>query len=217
MKIVIHQFPASCSRVTMTALEEIGLDYEERCVNIRIAQQKSADYLAMNPKGKVPTVIVDGTVMTENAAILAFLDARFPQAKLLPRTGDPVIDNRGLIDLIWVASTIHPIVRQVRMPIKLTTGDPSGVKADGMAKMADECDRLAARIGDRWWYGNDWSILDTYLYWAYSTAELGGFSLADYPVLVAHAERVRARPSFQRVLARETAMVEREAIPDVKL
>ena len=201
----------------MIALEEAGLDYEDRCVNIRIAQQKSPEYLAMNPKGKVPTVIVDGTVMTENAAILAFLDAQFPQAGLLPRTGDPVIDYRGLIDLIWVASTIHPIVRQVRMPVKLTTGDPSGVKADGMAKFADECSKLEARIGDRWWYGDSWSILDTYLYWAYSTAEVGGFVLTNYPILVSHGERVRARPSFQRALVREIAMVEREAIPDVRL
>lgn len=217
MDIVIYQFPASCSRVTMTALEEIGLSYEDRCVNIRIAQQKSPEYLTMNPKGKVPTVIVDGTVMTENAAILAFLDGQHPEANLLPRTDNPVFDNRGLIDLVWVSSTIHPIVRQVRMPVKLTSGDPSGVKADGMTKFADECAKLAARIGDGWWYGDDWSILDTYLYWAYSTAEVGGFGLANYPLLLAHAKRVRARPSFQRVLAKETAMVEREGIPDVRL
>lgn len=217
MDIVIYQYPAACSRVTMTALEEIGLNYEDRCVNISSAQQKSAEYLAMNPKGKVPTVIVDGTVMTENAAILAFLDAQYPQACLLPRSGDAVFDNRGLIDLVWVSSTVHPIVRQVRMPVKWTTGDPSGVKADGMAKFADECAKLSARIGDGWWYGNDWSILDTYVYWAYSTAEKGGFVLSDYPVLTAHGERVRARPSFQRVFAREAAMVEREALLNVVL
>ena len=217
MQITIYPFPASCSRVTMTALEEIGLDYDERCVNIRKAEQKSPDYLALNPKGKVPSMRVDGTLMTENAAMLAFLDRQFPSARLLPRCGDPVKDNQGLIDLVWCSSTIHPNVRQVRMPVKLTTGDPAGVKEDGMAKFAAECAVMAKRIGSNWWYRDEWSIIDTYLYWAYSTAEKGGFPLANYPELVDHALRVRACPSFQRVLSREAAMVEKYAITDVEL
>lgn len=217
MDIVLYQFPASCSRVTMTALEEIGIPFEDRCVNIRESEQKSASYVAINPKAKLPAMVVDGTVMTENAAMLAFLDSRFPEARLLPRTGDAVTDHRGLIDLVWVASTLHPIVRQVRMPVKLTQGDPSGVKADGLAKFAEECGKLSTRIGDGWWYGDEWSIVDTYLYWAYSTAQAGGFPLSDYPRLVEHARRVRERPSFQRALAREKAAVERFAIADVRL
>ncbi len=217
MDIVVHQFPGACSRVTMTALEEVGLAFEDRCVNIRNAAQKTPEYLAMNPKGKIPTVVVDGTVMTENAAIVAFFDALHPQARLLPRTGDPLADAQGLIDLVWVSSTIHPIVRQVRMPMKLTTGDTAGVKADGVAKMTEECSKLEARIGDGWWYGDQWSILDTYLYWAYSTAEKGGFDLIAFPGLVAHAKRVRARPSFQRALARELAAAKREGIDDAQL
>ena len=217
MKVTIYPFPASCSRVTMTALEEIGLEYDDRCVNIRKAEQKSPEYLALNPKGKVPSMVVDGTLMTENAAMLAFLDQQFPEAQLLPHTGDPVRDNQGLIDLVWCSGTIHPNVRQVRMPIKLTTGDPAGVREDGLAKFAIECERIAAQIGSDWWYGEVWSIIDTYLYWAYSTAEKCGFPLADYPRLVTHAQRVRARPSFQRVLVREAAMVEKYAIPDVDL
>ena len=218
MNVVIHQYPGACSRVTMTALEEAGLSFEDHCVNMQTSQQKSPEYLAMNPKGKVPTVIVDDTVMTENAAIIAFLDAQYPQARLLPKTGDPVTDNRGLIDLVWCSSTIHPIVRQVRMPMKWTTSDDTaGIRADGIAKMADECARLSARIGDGWWYGDTWSIVDTYLYWAYSTAEKGGFPLGDFPVLLGHTERVRARPSFQRALAREQAAVERHAIPNMQL
>lgn len=217
MDITIHQFPGACSRVTMTALEEIGLEFRDVCVNMRTSQQKSPEYLALNPKGKVPTVIADGTVMTENAAILAFLDQQYPAAKLLPRTGDPLIDARGLIDLVWVSSAIHPMVRQVRMPVRWTTGDPGGVKADGMAKMAHECALMSARIGVGWWYGGVWSIVDDYLNWAYTTAEKGGFPLADYPVLVAHGARVRARPSSRRALAREATMVEREALSDVVL
>lgn len=218
MEIVIYQYPGACSRVTMTALEECGLKFEDRCVDLAGGQQKSPDYLAINPKGKAPALLVDGTLMTENAAILAFLDAQFPGARLLPKSGDPVTDARGLIDCVWCSSTIHPIVRQVRNPMRWTTDEyTAGIKADGMAKMANEAAKMSNRIGEDWWYGGAWSIVDTYVYWAYSTAEKGGFPLAEYPVLLAHAERVRERPSFQRALARERAAVDREGLGDLML
>ena len=217
MSIILFPYPGACSRVTMDALETIGLAYEDRCVDISKGAQKAPDYLALNPKGKVPAMVFEGTTLTENAAMLHFLDQRFPQAGLLPRIGDPLADLRGLIDLVWCSSTIHPIVRQCRMPMKWTKGDPAGVHEDGLEKMAAEAEAMAARIGDGWWYGDAWSIIDTYLYWAYSTAEKGGFAVKNHPVLAGHAERVRARPAFQRVLAREATMVERHAIAGVVL
>ena len=217
MQIILYQFPAACSRVTMAALEEIGLDYEERCVNFRKEAQKSGDYLRVNPKAKVPALVVDGRVMTENPAIIAFLDRLHPEAALLPRSEDPVAANEGLSDLVWCGATLHPMVRQVRAPSKVTVGDPAGVHADGLAKFAVEASKMADRIGRSWWYGDAWSIVDTYLYWAYSTAEKGGFPLTDYPGLLDHASRVRARPALQRVLARERASLEREGITDVEL
>ena len=91
--------------------------------------------------------------------------------------------------------------------------NPQGVRADGRAKFALNCNYIASRVADGWWYGADWSIVDTYVYWAYSTAALGGFPLGDYPVLAGHAARVRARPSFQRALRRELDAVERERLP----
>lgn len=217
MNIVLYPYPAACSRVTMDALETAGLEYEDRCVNISASAQKTPEYLAINPKGKVPTIVIDGTMMTENAAIIDFIHRQCPEARLLPRTGDPLADNQGLIDLVWCSGTIHPIVRQVRAPFKWTKGDPDGVHADGIEKFAIECERMSNQIGDDWWYGAEWSIIDTYVYWAYSTAEKGGFCVDDYPALVEHARRVRARPEFQRVLAREQAMVAEFAIPDIDL
>ena len=83
-----------------------------------------------------------------------------------------------------------------------------------MNKFAKNCDYICERIaGDGWWYGAEWSILDTYVYWTYSTAEKGGFPLDRYPNLRAHGERVRARPSFQKTLARELAAVQRDSLP----
>jgi glutathione S-transferase len=218
MIITLYQFPAACSRVTMTALEEIGVPFDTVCVNIRTGSQTKPEYLAINPKGKVPAISIDGQIMTENAAILWMLHTMNPQVGLLPTLSGPTGAYKGLTDLSWCSGTIHPMVRQVRMPVKLTTGEPSGVREDGINKLRVECERVVGRVGNGgWWYGDTWSIIDTYLYWGYSTARKGSFPLEEFPALLDHAERVRARPSFQRVLAREQAAVQEHAITDVEL
>jgi glutathione S-transferase len=210
---ILFHFPGACSRVTMNALEEIGLPYEDRAVNIMAGSQKSPEYLAINTKGKVPALQIDGRVHTENAAILYFLNDRYPHAQLLPKAGDGVETNECLEDLVWCSSTIHPMVRQVRMPIRFTDGDPSGVKAHGLQHLPRVLDQVSDRVrNDRWWYGDRWSILDVYLYWNYSTAASGGLDLSRWPALVSHGKRVRSRPSFIRALARETAALEANGI-----
>lgn len=217
MTITLYHFPAACSRVTMNALEEIGLEFEDVCVNLPQGAQKRADYLALNAKGKVPTLVIDGKVLTENAAILWTLHELHPSGGVFPQTSDLMREHGFRSDLAWCSGTMHPEVRQVRMPMKWTTGETDGVRADGIAKLSIEAERISARVKDNWWYGDGWTIVDTYIYWGFSTAKKGGFPLEDFPVLLDHAERVRARPSFQKVLAREKAALRREGIADVVL
>jgi glutathione S-transferase len=213
-KIALYMYPASCSRVTLSALEEIGVEYEDRPVNLGGGAQFGVEYLALNRKSKVPMLDVGGKTLTENAAILAYLDRAYPAAALLPHSEDLLEATRGLSDLVWCSSTLHPMVRQVRAPQKWTTGDPTDIRIDGIQKFGKECAYISQRVaGEGWWYGKHWSIIDVYVYWAYSTAAVGGFPLRDYPQLLAHTERVRGRASFQRALAREVAAVKRAGLP----
>jgi glutathione S-transferase len=202
---VLYFCPGACSRVTLNALEEIGADFEARAVDIFRGEQRAPAYLAVNPKGKVPALQVENQLLTENAAILYYLHSRFHQAGLLPESSALPL-NAGLEDLVWCSSTLHPLVRQIRMPVRYTLGDPEAVNSKGMEELRPLIEMIAQRISGRWWYGNQWSILDVYLYWCYSTAASAG---AQLPAgLVEHGERVRARPSFQRALDREMAVVE---------
>jgi glutathione S-transferase len=202
---VLYFCPGACSRVTLNALEEIGAPFEARAVDIFRGEQRAPAYLAVNPKGKVPALQVADQTLTENAAILYYLNSRFQQGGLLP---DPAALplNAGLEDLVWCSSVVHPLVRQIRMPIRYTLGDAEAVKSKGVEEIRPLLGNVAQRIGGRWWYGDQWSILDVYLYWCYSTAASAGLELP--AALVEHGERVRARPSFQRALNREMAAVE---------
>jgi glutathione S-transferase len=203
--LVLYFCPGACSRITLNALEEIGVEFETRAVDIFRGEQRAPAYLAVNPKGKVPALQVADQLLTENAAILYYLHSQFQQAGLLPDPASLPL-NAGLADLVWCSSALHPLVRQIRMPIRYTVGDPEAVKGKGIEEIRPLLENIGQRIGGRWWYGDRWSILDVYLYWCYSTAASAGLELP--PALAQHGERVRARPSFQRALNREKAEVE---------
>ena len=209
--LTLFHFPGACSRVTLNALEEIGLSYEDRPVDISSGEQRQPSYLTVNPKGKVPALRIGEHVLAENAAIVHYLHVRHPSARLLPGPAEEPAPNAALEDLVWCSSTLHVLVRQIRMPIRFTGTAPEGVRAAGINGLTPIVERIAQRLADRWWYGADWSILDVYLYWNYSTAASAGFALP--AALEDHARRVRERPSFQRALAREQAALERLGVP----
>lgn len=216
MDLTLYFFPGACSRVTMTALEAIGTIYNDRLVNIRADEQKSPEYQRVNTKGKVPALAIDGTILTENAAILVFLDRHFPDAGLLPHSADPLRDIEPWSDLLWCSSTLHPAMRQIRAPDKYTVGDTTDVKADGMRKFAAECARIADGVDKRWWYGDRWSVIDIYLFWLCNVAEKGGFPLRAYPAIVDHAARVRNLAPLRRALERERAAAERHGLDGIQ-
>ena len=206
MKLKLYYCPGTCANVTMNALEEAGLEYDGQFVNIGKGEQKSPEYLAIHPDGKVPALEVDDQVLTENPSILMFLHGMAPEAKLLPDVETPTERARQVSDLVWCSATAHPMVRQIRMPIRFTDGDPSGVQAKGHEYLHGVCARIDARLdGNDWWYGADWSIVDVYLRWLMTTAASAGFDVQKYPNVVDLVERVQQRPSFERAQARESA------------
>lgn len=213
MAIKLFHFPGACSRVTMHALEELGVEYDDHFVNLFAGEHKKPEYLAVNQQGKVPALAIDDQVLTENSAILWTLHSHFGGDRLFPENPATALASHPYrSDLAWCSATFHPMVRQVRMPVRFTSGDQDGVRADGIDKLNHECEHIAARIGGGWWYGDRWSILDTYVFWGLETARTGGFALDRFPALVAHAERLLALPAMQRALAREKAALDRAGV-----
>src|SRR4051812_15900416 len=84
MKLVLHHAPRACSMVTLMTLYEAGADFELRPINTRSGVTRSAKYLRMNHKGKVPALDIDARTLTENIAILAWIAKAFPAKKLMP-------------------------------------------------------------------------------------------------------------------------------------
>ncbi|CAM4187496.1 Glutathione S-transferase [Novosphingobium lubricantis] len=204
-ELALFHFPGACSRVTMTALEMTGAAFADRFVDIMAGEQMSSGYKAINPRGKVPALLVDGELLTENVAILTWLANRFPEAGLLPHAGSDWERAQQLADLVWISATLHPYVRANKMPIRWTVGDEAPVRERGRQLLAPALAQLEAHLeANDWWY-DDISIIDVYLYWCYTTAESGQFPLGAFPNIANHRQRIEAFPPFKRALVREAA------------
>ena len=212
-RFTLYHMPRACSFVTMNAMEEAGIEYELFAVNIFKKEQKTAEYLKLNPEGKVPTLVVDGVPLNENASILLHLNAIAPNASLLPGEAGSIERAKAMSALIWCSSTLHPSVRMVRMPIRFTDGDASGVEAKGHEMVVATLQRSNERLSERdFWFGDTWSIVDVYFQWCVQIAVSGGVSLDSYRRVIAHRDRVEARPSFERASIRQEKLVEQAGI-----
>ena len=109
----LYYSPGACSLASHMALEEAGADYEPVRINFAEAQQRSPEYLRINPKGRVPALAEGDRVVTENPAILRYVARLYPQAKLWPE--DPYAEARCTEWLAFISSTVHPAYAHVSL------------------------------------------------------------------------------------------------------
>lgn len=185
--LTLYFAPGASSMAVHIALHEIGARFEGKPMSFKNGGLRSPCYLALNPEGKVPTLLVDGHPLTEVAAILYYLARRFPDAALLPRD-DFAADARALSWMSFIASTLHP-ARKLGLDY-----------ARQVYAIADR------RLGDGWALGA-YSIADIHLfrlYWRLANSLKP--SPQEFPNLTAHYARMMARPAVQRTIAIESAI-----------
>ncbi|NIB43431.1 glutathione S-transferase family protein [Pseudomaricurvus alkylphenolicus] len=201
-EIVLYMAPGTCARVTAIALEELGLEYETRVVRFLKGEHKSPHFKQYNPKGKVPCLVYQGEALTENVAILYFLNQR--HGGLLPEVGT-MEQAKQIADLCFCGTTLHPLVTRIRMPHFFAGEEGAGaVREIGSNAMDEYFQLIESRLNTRsWWYGDDWSAMDAYLYWCFWRVEGAGYDVSRFPAFVGHARRMEDRPAVRRALARE--------------
>jgi glutathione S-transferase len=180
--LTLYLSPGSSSMATHIALHEIGVDFERRWVSFAKREQFAPEYLALNPEGKVPTLLVDERPITEVAATLYYLAKRFPAAGLWPESGLEA-EAQVVSWMSFIASTIHP-ARRI-----------------GVERWREVFGIAERRLANREWAVGRYSIADIHLfrlYWRFvdslkpAPPEFSGLS--------AHYDRMMARPAVQRTL-----------------
>lgn len=181
--LTLYYSAGTSSLAAHIALHEVGATFETRAVSVPRKETRLPEFLAVNPVGKVPVLMVDGKPLTEVAGILFYIARTYPAAGLLP-AGDIEAEAQAISWMSYVASTIHPALRQ-------------GVaEARELYAVADK------RLGDRKWIlGDRYSIADIHLfrvYWRFR--DQLERQPGDFPALEAHHARMLERPAVKKTL-----------------
>lgn len=185
--LTLYLSPGASSMAVHIALNEIGVPFEIRSLSFARKEHRGAKFRAINPEGKVPTLLIDGRVLTEVLAILFYLARHYPEAALLP--DDIEQQAQALSWMSFIAATVHP-ARQQGM--------------DHARKIYALADR---KLGKDDWILGTYSIADIHLfrlYWRFFNSLKP--DRAEFPHLSALYDRMMARPAVQRTIATETAI-----------
>ncbi|HEY8572579.1 glutathione S-transferase family protein [Phenylobacterium sp.] len=196
----------SCSLASLIALEEAGADYEVVRMSTAAGDQRAPEYLAVNPKGRVPALVTERGVLTENVAILAYVAQAYPEARLAPEDPWGFAQMQALNS--YLASTVHVAHAHKHRGYRWASEESSF--EDMRRKVAQneaDCFRLieAEYLKGPWVMGEQYTVADGYLFTIADWLEGDGVDCRQFPKVFEHRERVRARPAVRKVLAEQAA------------
>jgi glutathione S-transferase len=207
MSLKLYFAPGACSLAPLVALEEAGADYEGVRLLLAESQQRQPEFLALNPRGRVPVLVADGQVITENVAVLTAIAQRFPAAGLLPFE-TPSLLARSYELIGWFASGVHVAFAEVFRPERFTDDEAakSALNAGGRRNVLlafDEIETILNAAPAGWLVGDRFTAVDPYALVFWRWAPRLGIDTAAYPAFTDHARRLFDRPAVQRALSHE--------------
>lgn len=196
----------SCSLASHIALQEAGAVYEAVRTNVREKANLTPEYLAINPKGRVPALVTEQGVLTETVAILAWVAQAFPDAGLAPT--DPWAFAQAQAFNSYLASTVH--VAHAHRHRGYRWADEESSFEDMRRKVPETMTACFQLIEDEFLkgpfvLGEAFSICDGYLFTIADWLEGDGVDPRQFPKVYEHRERIRSRPAVSKVLAEEAA------------
>jgi glutathione S-transferase len=206
MKIELYYAPNTCALAPYITLTEANATFDPRPLNFRKHQQLSADYVRLNPKHKVPLLMVDGRTLTESPAIQIWIARNFPQARLLP--SDPWQELQAISILSWCSSGIHPYLARINNPARVcdVPGAEASVLKAAQGLLFENLKIAEGMLAGREFFFDHFTAADAHFFWCFRRASQFDLDLSGFPNCAAHFERIKARPSAQKLLAYEKSV-----------
>jgi glutathione S-transferase len=205
----LYYATGTCALATHIALEEAGARYEAVRVDFGAQAQRSPEYLAINPKGRVPALVTEQGTLTETPGLLLFVAQVFPKAELAPLS-DPFALAQAQEFNSYLCSTVHVAHAHGRRGSRWAddAGAIVAMKQKVPATMT-ECAELIERkmLKGPWVMGEQYTICDPYLFTIASWFEGDGVDTRKMPRVIEHRRRMLARPAVKKVLAEEDAQI----------
>lgn len=196
----LYYAPGACSLSPHIVLREAGLDFEIEKVNLKTKTTESgADFTKVNPKGQVPTLLLDGgEVLTEGPVIVQYIADQKPAAGLAGAAGT-MARYRVQEWLNHITSELHKGFSPLFRP-----NTPDAYKEIARANLAAKFDALEKHLeGRQYLMGDAFTVADAYLFTVCGWGRLTGIDIAGWPRLAAYVARVAARPHVQAALKAE--------------
>jgi glutathione S-transferase len=193
--------PRSCALASHIVLEHVGADFEAIRLDFQANQQRSAEYLAINAKGRVPALVTKRGVITETPAILLYLAQTHPQSGVAPLDDPFALAELQAVNS-WFCSTVHVAhahgTRGARWADDASALQAMKAKvAQNMTDCFDWIERELLR--GPWVMGKDFSVADPYLFTLTIWLMQNGVELARFPRVADHYQRMLALPAVQKI------------------
>jgi glutathione S-transferase len=205
--LTLYFSPGACSLASHIGLEETGTPYELKPILLAKGQQRTEEYLKINPRGKVPSLSIDGKILVENTAILTYLARRFPEKRLMPT--DPAEEARCIGTMCWFSSVVHPSYQRAMRPERFAEGETAQatVKETGRKSFWANCQEIDSMIqGKDWVMGSEYTLVDPYALVFYGWGARAGFPMKDLSTYTAWQERMMNRPAVRKSVESEQSV-----------
>lgn len=197
----------TCALASHIALEDAGAEYSTVRISFAAEEQRKPEYLAINPKGRVPALVTGRGILTETPAMLAFIAQSFPQARLAP-LDDPFAFAEVQAFNSYLCATLH-VAHAHRMRGYRWADDPAAIEAM-KRKVPDSVGACYELIESKmlrgpWVMGDSYTICDPYLFTVAQWLEGDGLDPSRFPKVRNHRERMSERTAVRKALAEELA------------
>ena len=208
MKLTLYYGPGTCATVAYINLTEAGAEFEVKNINTRTNQQNTPEFLAMNPKHKVPVLLIDGEPLTENVAMALWMSRQYPKSKILGANSQEEVKAVSL--MAWFASGIHPRLTPNMRPQNYCDlpGSEESVKRVANKLLFEDFAVADKLLAGREWFLSGFTAADAHFFWCFRRAVTFNLDVSQFKNCTAHLERMGKRPSVQKVLAHEKATLE---------
>jgi glutathione S-transferase len=205
--IKLYYVTDTCALASHIALEDAAADYSTVRLSFAVEDQRKPEYLAINPKGRVPALVTDRGVVTETPAILAYIAQSFPKAGLAP-LDDPFQFAQVQAFNSYLCATLH-VAHSHRMRGNRWADDPSAIEAMQRKVPASvtACYELIEQkmLGQPWVMGETYTICDPYLFTMTQWLEQDGVDPSRFPGVIDHRRRMSERSQVRKAIALELA------------
>jgi glutathione S-transferase len=203
----LYYAPGTCALASHIALAEAGAPYTTEKVDFKTNQQNSPEYLGINPKGRVPSLVTDRGILTETPAMLAYIAQSFPQAKLAPFDDSFALAQVQAFNS-YLCSTVHVAHAHKGRGYRWAADEASFADMKRMVpKSVGASFALIERdmLRGPWVMGETYTVCDPYLFTIAKWLEGDSVDLAALPKVADHRRRMAERPAVRKALAEEQA------------